>query len=388
MNILEVRDNDQASRFLEFPVELYKNEPTWIRPLDKDLEAVFHPDRNKLFRHGKCIRYLLEDNGKTIGRIAAFINEKTARKDNRQPTGGVGFFECINSQSAANLLFDTAKKWLEANGMEAMDGPINFGDRNAWWGLLVDGFDIEPNYQCNYNYPYYQELFENYGFQVYFKQFTFGRPVLEQLSEANYEKAQQVIQHPEYSFRHMQKSKSSLYAEHFRQVYNAAWAGHAGVAAMSSIQAQNVMKQLKPIMDEKVIWFGYYKDEPIAFFVCIPEMNQIFKKLNGKLDLIGKLKFLWFNKILKINRKLVGLVFGVAPAHHGKGVDAAIVVSFRKMVQEDYRQYDIFEMNWIGDFNPKMINVAKRVGGDVVKTHHTYRYLFDRSKEFRRMPIK
>jgi hypothetical protein len=294
----------------------------------------------------------------------------------------------VEDQEAAGLLFDTAKAWLSEKGMEAMDGPINFGDRNAWWGLLVDGFEIEPNYQCNYQPPYYQELFENYGFKLYFKQFTFGRSIWEPLSEVNFEKAQSVFDNPRYSFRHMNLKRSDEFAGYFREVYNAAWANHSGVSQMTIAQAKNIMKQLKPIMDEKVVWFGFYDENPIAFFVNIPEMNQIFKRLDGKLNLLGKLKFVWYHKILKVNRKLLGLVFGIAPEHHGKGVDAAIVVAFRKMVQEDYKQYDLLEMNWIGDFNPKMINVAKRVGGSVIKTHHTYRYLFDRSKPFERMPIK
>lgn len=389
MNLVEVNDNRQVERFLKFPVKLYSDSPHWVRPLDQDIETVFDSKKNKSFRNGKATRWLLEDDqGETIGRIAAFVNEKTAHKDNEQPTGGIGFFECIDDQSAADKLFSAARDWLQEQGMQAMDGPINFGDRNAWWGLLVDGFDIEPNYQCNYHHPYYQRLFEGYGFQVYFKQFTFGRKVATKLDPKNEEKAASVLSDPKYSFRHLKKSRSDEFAEYFRQVYNAAWAGHSGVAEMTKAQSQNVMKQLKPVMDEKVIWFGFYEDRPIAFFVCIPEMNQIFKRLDGKLDLVGKLKFVWYNKILKVNRKLMGLVFGVAPEFHGKGVDAAIVMAFRKMVQDDYKQYDEFEMNWIGDFNPKMINVAKRVGGEIIKTHHTYRYLFDRTKEFKRMPIK
>ena len=91
---------------------------------------------------------------------------------------------------------------------------------------------------------------------------------------------------------------------------------------------------------------------------------------------------------MKTNKKMVGLVFGISPDHQGKGVDGAIILAVRSVFQETYTRYEELEMNWIGDFNPKMIKVAQHVGGDVVKTHHTYRYLFDRTKEFHRMPIK
>lgn len=388
MQILEVKDKKAAKEFLLLPVRLYKDEPNWIRPLDKDVNGVFDPKVNKYFRNGECARWILSDtSGKTIGRIAAFINKKTVNKDNDQPTGGVGFFECIDDQDAANLLFDTGKKWLEDRGMEAMDGPINFGDRDNWWGLLIEGFDREPNYQCNYNYPYYQQLFESYGFQMYFKQFTYGRNTFDPLSPRLKEKADIANRDPEYSFRHIEKSKLKQYAEDFRTVYNDAWARHPGVAKMSSLQANAIIKKMKPIMDEKIMWFGYHKDQPVGFYINIPELNQVFKHVNGRLDLIGKLKFL-YHKLRKTNKKMIGLVFGISPKHQGKGVDGALIHATRVMVQEKYKRYPLLEMNWIGDFNPRMIQVVEQVGGDVVKTHHTYRYLFNRTKEFKRMPIK
>ena len=174
MDIIEVTDNRTAKDFLHLPLKIYKNYKAWIRPLDKDIYAVFNSSTNKAFRHGFCKRWILrDDGGKTIGRIAAFVNKKTMNKGNKQPTGGIGFFECIEDQDAAFKLFDTAKSWLEEQGMEAMDGPINFGERDKWWGLLIDGFEKEPNYNCNYNPPYYKVFFEKYGFKIYYNQYTY-----------------------------------------------------------------------------------------------------------------------------------------------------------------------------------------------------------------------
>jgi hypothetical protein len=388
MQLVEVTNKSDSKAFLMLPVSLYKNEKNWIRPLDKDIEIVFDEEKNKSFKYGSCIRWILKnDFGKTIGRVAVFTNSKTANKDNDQPTGGMGFFECIDNQEAANMLFETSKNWLEQKGMEAMDGPINFGDREKWWGMLADGFEIEPNYQCNYNFPYYQQLFENYGFQVYFKQFTFIRKTFDPFHPRIMEKADILNKDPDYSFEHLKLKQLKKYANDFRIVYNKAWANHDGVAEMSEEQADAIMKQMKPIIDEKIIWFAYFKGEPVAFYINLPEVNQVFKYVNGKLDLIGKIKFLW-HKWRKTNKKMLGLVFGVAPEHQGKGLDGALVMATAQMVQKDYRRYPILEMNWIGDFNRKMILVVKQVGGEVGKTHHTYRYLFDRSKPFERMKIK
>lgn len=387
MKIIEVKTPAHIQEFLMLPVRLYKNESHWIRPLDKDVESVFDVDKNKTFRHGKCIRWILEnDNHEVIGRIAAFVNDKTAKKGNDQPTGGIGFFECIDNQEAAFMLFDQGKNWLMAQGMEAMDGPINFGSRDRWWGLLIEGFDRDPNYQCNYNFPYYQRFFEAYGFQVYFYQLTFYRHIMEPLSPRLHEKASMMAKDSDYEFRHLRKDEVEKLPEYLLEVYNKAWAKRGDNPELNLTQAKLIVKQMKPIMDLRLLYFGFYKGQPVSFFLSLPEINQIFRYVNGKLDLIGKIKFVW-HTLKKTNRKAFGILFGVVPEHQGKGLDGAMVLASRKVLQDEYKRYDEYEMNWIGDFNPRMINVVEQVGATVSKRHATYRILFDPTKPFKRMPI-
>jgi hypothetical protein len=170
------------------------------------------------------------------------------------------------------------------------------------------------------------------------------------------------------------------------KVYNKAWANRRDVPELSMAQARLIVKQMKPIMDIHLLYFGFYKGEPVSFFLSLPEINQIFKHVNGKLDLIGKIKFLW-HTFRKTNRKAFGILFGVVPEHQGKGLDGAMVNNSKRILQEVYTRYDAYEMNWIGDFNPKMINVVEQVGADVSKRHATYRKLFDETKPFKRHPI-
>lgn len=387
MTIREVSTPDDAREFLLLPVRLYKHTPAWIRPLDRDVENVFDPEHNKTFRHGSCIRWLLRDgNGITIGRVAAFINQKTVKKGNEQPTGGMGFFECIEDQAAAFLLFDTCRQWLSAQGMEAMDGPVNFGSRDRWWGLLIEGFDKEPNYQCNYNFPYYRTFFEDYGFQVYFYQLTFYRTVEGPLSPKLAAKAKRLAEDPDYAFRYLRKDEIPKLPEYLLTVYNKAWANRSENPELSMAQARLLVKQMQPIMDRRLLFFGFYKNEPVSFFLSLPEINQLLKYVDGKLDLWGKLRFVW-HRWRGTNRKAFGILFGVVPEHQGKGLDGAMVMNSREVLQDQYKRYDEYEMNWIGDFNPKMIVVVEQVGGQVWKRHATYRKLFDETKPFRRAPI-
>lgn len=378
----EVRTDRDRREFLDLPVAIYKNDAQWIRPLDKDIEAVFDPAKNKLFKKGEATRWILKDNkGKVIGRIASFVN-KTYKQE--QPTGGVGFFECIDDERAAHTMLDHCREWLRERGMEAMDGPINFGERLAFWGLLVEGFH-EPLYQMNYNPPYYQRLFESYGFHVYFNQICFARDRETRLPEKFFERHALVSADPNYKAVPIRKAELPKFAKDFSYVYNKAWAGHGGGKEIEERVALKMFQSMKPVMDEHITWFTYYKDEPIAMWVNLPDLNQWFKHLKGKFGLLQKLQFLLVKRFGKCDR-FVGLVFGIIPEHQGKGIDAFMVVEAAKVIQ-GRDKYDRYEMQWIGDFNPKMINIAENL--DTIRNRRlsTYRYLFDRSKEFKRHPM-
>lgn len=384
MKITEVNSPKDRKEFLRLPTRIYSNDPAWMQPLDKDVNAVFDAKQNKFFRHGRCTRFLLwNDNGECIGRIAAFINDKTSKKE-KQPTGGIGFFECVNDQTAAHLLFDRAKDWLKERGMEAMDGPINFGERDSWWGLLIEGF-YSPGYKTNYNPPYYRELFESYGFQTYFEQWCYAMKVRVTLQDKFYERHAKIAADPDYRAEYLKKSQIEKYAEDFRTVYNKAWVKHGEGKALEAKQVQMFFKKMKPVIDEKIIWYVYYKNEPVAMWVNLPDINQLFGKLRGKFGLLEKLRFFLMLKQMKIN-KFIGIVFGVVPEHQGKGVDTYMIVEGAKIIQSQ-RNYENYEMQWIGDFNPKMHAIAESLGTTKGRILVTYRYLFDRTKKFERHPM-
>ena len=387
MQILPVIDSEGSKLFLKVPLILYANDANWIRPLDKDIKDVFDEKKNKAFRFGKTYRWILKnEDGELIGRIAAFINKKYKNKNDEFPVGGMGFFECINNQDAADLLFDNAKHWLINEGMEAMDGPINFGERDRWWGLLTEGYN-EPLYCMNYNFPYYKNLFETYGFQTFYKQICIGMHPKNPLQQKIWERHDLLAADPNFSAKYMKKNELEKGAMDFTEVYNKAWAGHGGLKQMSKEQVMLMFKKMKPVMDERIIWFAYYKEMPIAIFINLPDLNQWFKHLNGKFSLLHKLYFLWLKKF-KLNKKFVGVVFGIIPEFQGQGVDSFIVAESAKLLQTDKVPYTEYEIQWIGDFNPKMLNIAQNLG-DVFNSREltTYRYQFDRTRPFKRHPI-
>ncbi len=385
MHLQQVRDQKDARDFIQVNVEINRLNPNYIRPLDKDIDFVFDPKQNKTFRFGEVIRWILKDDeGKLLGRIAAFTNKKYKNKNDEGPVGGIGFFDCIHNQDAADLLFDVAKHWLIQKGMESMDGPINFGERDRWWGLLVEGFE-PPVYCLNFNPPYYQELFETYGFQPFFNQVCFSLDVRKRVSDKFYQRHARLAADPDFKALHIRKNQFPKFAADFTTVYNKAWAGHGGMKTLSKDMVMKMFQQMKPVMDERLVWFVYHKNEPVAIWVNLPDLNQWFKHLNGRFDLWGKLKFLWIKATKKCN-KFTGLVFGIVPEYQGIGLDSYMIMEGAKIIQGQ-QLYQDYEMQWIGEFNPKMINIAESLGTYRSRKLVTYRYNFDRTKEFKPHPI-
>ena len=172
------------------------------------------------------------------------------------------------------------------------------------------------------------------------------------------------------------------YVSDFVTVYNRAWASHGGGKDISLAQGKLIFKTMKPVIDPKIVWFVYYKGEPVAFWLNLPDLNQYFKHLKGKFGLVQKLQFLYYKTFQK-SKRVIGIAFGVVPEWQGKGVDNYMCIEGQNVMLSEL-SYTEYEMQWIGDFNPKMINVAKGLGAELSRKLRTYRYHFDESKPFER----
>ena len=379
MKTIKVESPETIKEFLEFPTRLFKNEKNYIRPLDKDIEEVFNPQKNKFFKTGICERFIFKNSeNETVGKVAVFINPKYKQEIK---TGGFGFFDCIHHQETANFIFDFCKNWLQERGMEAMDGPINFGERDKFWGLLIEGFH-EPLYGMNYNLPYYQKLFENYGFQIYFNQLCYGRKIHDNVSDVFLNGHQINSKNPAIKAKPMKKNQLGKFAKDFTEIYNKAWANHGEGKQIEEPKVLKMFNAMKPILNEHISWFIYENEKPIAMWINLPDLNQWFKFLNGKFGFFEKIKFLWI-KTFRKNKKMVGLVFGIIPEWQRKGIDGYMIWEGTKHFRKT-TNFEDYEMQWIGDFNPKMIKIAENLETKVTRKLATYRIIFDETQPFQR----
>lgn len=375
MELVEAKDSKTVRDFIQLPFAIYKNDQNWIPHITQEVEEVFDRNKNPYFTHGDCIRWVLYDNNKPIGRVAAFINERTAHTF-EQPTGGMGFFECIDNKEAAFKLFDSCKEWLVNKGMKAMDGPINFGEKDRYWGLLSEGRDKPAIYTMNHHPAYYKQFFEEYGFIKNYEQIVYYRKVQDPPHPRLVAIADRLLRDKNYRIEMLKKDNAAKYAEDFRIIYNKAWrAERNDFEEMTQERALTLMKKLKPVLDEDVCWFAYYKDEPVGMFISLPELNEVFKYIHGNFNLWGKLKFLWYKRT-KGFKTFTGIVFGIVPGFQGKGIEAAIFNELGKIVQPKHI-YENILISWIGSFNEKMIHVLVALLEVVpYKVFITYRKIF------------
>lgn len=384
MKLIEVTTKSHAKQFIKVAHLIYKDDPHWICPLDNIVNGIFDRNKNVFYTHGDAIRWILvDDDNKLIGRVAAFINEKKAYKFD-QPTGGMGFFECIEDKKAAFMLFDKCVEWLESKGMEAMDGPINFGENDNFWGLLVEGF-MPQSFGMNYHPPYYRKFFEDYGFESYFEQVTNHLDLRTPFPERFWKIANWVRKKPGYEFRHLEIKKADKYIKDLKEIYDKAWQYHENFTPINEKDLWNSFNEAKAIIDEEFVWFVYYNDKPIAFLVMFPDANQVLKPLKGKMHLINKLRFLWLVKRNTITRTRI-TIMGVVPEFQKFGVESGIFWHMDKVMKKK-PHYNEVELSWVGDFNPKMEAIHNAVGGKFAKKHITYRKLFSNEKLKKRSKV-
>jgi GNAT superfamily N-acetyltransferase len=191
---------------------------------------------------------------------------------------------------------------------------------------------------------------------------------------------------PGYEFRHFIWKEQDKFAIDFAKVFNETWPTfRTNFEPLEDEYIKGVLKKARPIIDEEFIWLAYFNGEPIGIYLMFPDFNQILKHLNGRLDLPGIIKFLYLKKRKTITRAR-GVLMGVVPRFQGLGIESAFILNLRKAFDRK-PHYTEIEFSWVGDFNPKMRKIFISVGSEPVKNYKTYRYLFDRTKEFKRHPI-
>lgn len=372
MKILTVNNRTTWNLFHAVPRYIYKHDHLWIAPLERDIEKVFDPQANKAFKDGEAQCFvLLNDKGRAIGRIAAFIDHGR-NKRNEHLQGAIGFFECINDEEAAGILFQKAESFLTDKGIKIIDGPVNFGERDKYWGLLVKG-RYAPIYTEPYNPEYYISMFENNGFQPYEKVYTFKGEISDIPVEELRKKAKESKEKYNFRVETMNPRKLKKYANDLCIIYNDAFSKFPYFKPLKPKLIYNTFKQVKMVFDPKIACFVYKDDHPAGFCMLMPEINQFLKGAKGKINPFT-LPGIIFKKFRPGKKILKGVSFGIHPDYQGKGVMATIVDALYDHANKNYSH---LLLTTIRKLNKKMLKAVDHLKVEVDREHISYRKILD-----------
>jgi len=368
VSIEEVKTDRDLLAFIRFPWDLYRENPYWVPPLVKDLLQKFSP--NHPFRsHSEMILFLAYRDGQIAGRIAGIIDHNYVEFQ-QDKVGFFGFFESVQEAEVAEALFTRAKNWLKERGMEKIAGPMN-PSTNDECGLLIDAFDSPPCLMMPYNPGYYTDLVEREGmkkvmdlYAYLLEQETFHLDRLNRITERLQKREPQLHIRP-INLRDFGNELTIV-----KELYNQIWTKNWGFVPLTEAEIDDLAKNLKPLVVPDLILFAYWGDEPVGFSVGLPDFNQVLKHLNGKIGLLGGLKFLYYSR--KIHRIRV-MLLGVKHAFQKKGIEGFLYIeTFKRGIRKGYYSA---ECSWILESNPLMQHGIEAMGGKRYKTYRVYEAL-------------
>lgn len=382
MQIIEVKDKKTWKLFHAVPHRIYRGNPVWICPLEAEVEAVFTKEKNKAFLAGDAQCFvLLDGQGRPSGRIAVFVDHERNRKQ-PFPTGGVGFFECIDNEDYAYALFDVAVKYLSQWNVKAVDGPVNFGEREKFWGMLVKGHEYEPLHQENYQPEYYQRFFTAWGFQPFEQILTFlgvsdDVPIerFSAVAKRLKERVAITVKSPD-----MRNLKSL--AHDFNVIYNSAFAKFEHFKPLSIEQTLKLFEDAKPIVDPLTSCFVYVGGKPAAFTVLLQEINHYLKPAKGKLRWWNILYLLYKLRFGR-KRKLKGVAFGTHADYQRMGLFPVMVdYLYYTHKPSTVIVYPEFYLTTVRGHNKIMVDSMFKMGVKVQRVHVAYRKMLDPDAPF------
>jgi GNAT superfamily N-acetyltransferase len=366
MNIHTVQTKHDLNAFIDLPYRLYKDDPIWVPPLRDEQHGQFDPKRNPLLDHCEYQLFLLEENGKVIGRVAAFT-DTLALDFWKQPIGLFGYFECIQDPDAGRMLLESARDWLKGRGMKIMRGPWTFVSQE--WGMVVEGFTPSPVVMAPYNPAFYNDYLTAFGLRKVKDLLCWYVSAAE-----GYDIPPRILQLTDAVAKRYGIRVRPIDMKHYEdevklvvELSNASIIDNWGYSPVTEAEVQATARDLKPVIQSKAVLFAEDANgRAVGFAIAIPDVNHLLKGLNGSLLPFGWLKLLTGIPHLKRYRMFA---LGVIPEYQGKAMDSLL---YRALYESLYTPETWMEINYVLEDNWPMINAIKKLGAIPLRRYRVY----------------
>jgi hypothetical protein len=367
---LQVSTSKELDSFIDLPWRIYAGNPYWVPPLKKMIRRLLDPKLHPFWRFSERVLFLALRDGRPVGRIAGIIDHNYNSFHNAG-MGVWGFFECENDPEAAIALFDRVQEWVCRRGMTFLRGPLN-PSINYEIGLLSEGFDKPPTFMMPYTHPYYLDLVESAGFhkekelKSFFVDRSWAPP------DWMMKLGERVEARSGVHVRNADKKNLARDVALIKHIFDEAWKENWGFVPMTDEETQEMTVNLVKIADPDLAFFIFVKDEPVGVGLAVPDINPLLKRLNGRIGLLGPLKYLLYRKEI---RGIRGLLFGIKEGYRQLGLPFVglkhIMASVRKS-----DKYDFLELGWNLEDNEAINQLEVEGGARPYKRYRIYRKTF------------
>jgi hypothetical protein len=370
LSVRPVKIKKDLKKFIHFPWTIYKDDPSWIPPLLMEEKNRLNQKKNPFFQHAEQELFLAERDGKLVGRISAQVDH-LHNKRHQDKTGFFGFFESINDVAVAQALLDKASQWLRERGMETIRGPFS-SSINEESGLLNHGFEHSPYLLMPHHLAYYTVLLESCGLtkakDLYCWRYNAKKPIPEMAVAI----ADEVAKYPGLKVREIDQKNLTRDLKIMINIFNEAWAKNWGFVPLTDQEVEKSVDEFRMIMDPRIVWIAEVEGKPAAICLCLPNLNEAIRDLNGRLFPLGIFKLLYRIKRHKL-RSVRMLMLGVKKEFRGSilgGLSVLHYVIAHRRCQE--LGYERAELSWTLEDNEKINVGIQMMGGEHYKTYRVY----------------
>lgn len=372
LKFIPVRGYRAWGRFIQLPWSIYAADPNWVPPLK--LERRLHFSKhNPYFEHAQWCAWIAYRGDRAVGRICAQVDQLRLELK-RDATGSFGMLEATDDGEVIAGLLRTAEQWLIEHGMKRVEGPYNLSI-NDECGLLVEGFETPPYIMMGHAPAYYSRHIEQFGFRkandiVSYRMhpnYTMP-PAMKKIIERSTR-----VRKGQFTLRSLRRENFNEEIELLRDIFNEGWSENWGFVPFTQAEFNDVGTVLKSLVHEDYIKIGEIDDKPISFIVCLPNINEAIRDLNGRLLPLSWMKFLWRMKVSRPKSARVALM-GVRKIYQqgltGSGISMTMIESVRQALLR--HGVTEVEMGWILEQNRSMRGIIEKVGGKVAKRYRIY----------------
>jgi GNAT superfamily N-acetyltransferase len=365
--IEEVNCDGSKEEFIRFPWKVYHGNPHWVPPLKSEVQFLLNEKKNPFFQHAEAACFLARKSGETVGRIAAIIDRNYIKFHNEK-AGFFGFFECLPDCAVARELLGTAARWLKERDIKIMRGPVN-PSTNDECGFLLEGFDSPPMIMMTYTPAYYLDYMERCGLTKAKDLYAYIVTIRDVAAGGRLEKLASAVRAriPGLTVRPANMKLFTQEVAAVKAIYNSAWSHNWGFVPMTDAETGAMAKKLKPLIEPELMIMAEVHGKPAAFFVALPDYNQVLGKINGRLGPVGLVKFLWYSRKISDIRVMA---MGVTEEYRKKGIEGLLYLeSFKAAVKKGYERA---EMSWILEENFLVQRGCALMGGKLYKKYRIY----------------